>query len=354
METIYPIDLSIVIPVFNERENLIPLIQEIRAVMDKLRLNYEVLFIDDGSSDGSFEVMRTLNQQDCHIRIIQFRRNFGQTAAFAAGFEYALGKLIITIDSDGQNDPADIPLLLDKLYAGDYDVVAGWRKNRKESSLRRLLSNTANRIIRQGSNVVVHDRGCSLKVFRSDLAKSMRLYGQQHRFLPEIASSIGARVAEVQVNDRKRKFGTSKYGAFTRLPRVLLDMFTVFYLMFFFTSPMRFFGAAGMISGILGGLLGGGLAIAKVYAGLAGGWDAFHAYQIGNRPLLLFAMLLILVGVQFFMMGLLGEMMMRTYYEAQGKPPYFIRQVVENSNQAEAALPGDRFGASYGEPSTNS
>jgi len=337
METIYPaenhypLDLSIVIPVFNERDNLIPLIQEIRVVTESLGYNYEVLFIDDGSQDGSFEVMKMLNLQDCHIRIIQFRRNFGQTAAFSAGFEYARGRLIVTIDSDGQNDPADIPLLLDKLETGDYDVVVGWRKNRKESGLRRLLSNAANRIIRQGSNIIVHDRGCSLKVFRSDLAKCMRLYGQQHRFLPEIASSVGARVAEVQVNDRKRKFGTSKYGAFTRLPRVLLDMITVFYLLFFFTSPMRFFGAAGMISGALGGLIGGWLAFAKVYAGLVGGWEAFHAYQIGNRPLLLFAMLLILVGVQFFMMGLLGEMMMRTYYEAQGKPPYFIRQVVENS-----------------------
>jgi len=337
METIYPaenhypLDLSIVIPVFNERDNLIPLIQEIRVVTESLGYNYEVLFIDDGSQDGSFEVMKMLNLQDCHIRIIQFRRNFGQTAAFSAGFEYARGRLIVTIDSDGQNDPADIPLLLDKLETGDYDVVVGWRKNRKESGLRRLLSNAANRIIRQGSNIIVHDRGCSLKVFRSDLAKCMRLYGQQHRFLPEIASSVGARVAEVQVNDRKRKFGTSKYGAFTRLPRVLLDMITVFYLLFFFTSPMRFFGAAGMISGALGGLIGGWLAFAKVYAGLVDGWEAFHAYQIGNRPLLLFAILLILVGVQFFMMGLLGEMMMRTYYEAQGKPPYFIRQVVENS-----------------------
>lgn len=341
MSTIFPpLDLSVVIPVYNERENLVPLTREIHSVLEKQGFAYEILFIDDGSQDGSFEVMKMLNEQDCHVRIVQFRRNFGQTAAFAAGFEYARGNLIVTIDADGQNDPADIPRLIEKLESENYDVVVGWRKNRKESGLRRLLSRTANRIIRHGSNIVVHDRGCSLKVFRSDLAKCMRLYGQQHRFLPEIASSVGARVGEVQVNDRKRRYGRSKYGALTRLPRVLLDMLTVFYLLFFFTSPMRFFGAAGMMSSTLGVLLGGGLALAKVYAGLSGGWEAFHAYQIGNRPLLLFAVLLVLVGVQFFMMGLLGEMMMRTYYEAQGKPPYFVRRVVENQEEGrDVAIP---------------
>jgi glycosyltransferase involved in cell wall biosynthesis len=320
------IDISVVVPVYNERENLEPLTGEIYSAIEGLGRSYEIIFVDDGSQDGSFDILAALHEQDPRLRVIQFRRNFGQTAAFAAGFDHARGSLVITLDADGQNDPADIPRLLNVIENGEYDVVTGWRVNRREPLLRRFLSWTANLLISRGSQVTVHDRGCSLKVFRNDLAKSLRLYGQMHRFLPEIASSVGARVAEVPVNDRARKFGRSKYGAISRTPRVLLDMITVIFLLGFFSSPMRFFGSAGLVSLLLGFLVSGGLAATKVYTGIMGGWAAFHAYEIGNRPLLLMAVLMILLGMQFLMMGLLGEMMMRTYYESQNKPPYTIRK----------------------------
>ncbi len=195
--------------------------------------------------------------------------------------------------------------------------------------MRRILSGGANWLISRSTRVRVHDRGCSLKVFRSQLVKNMRFYGQLHRFLPELASAVGANVKEVPVNDRARKFGKSKYGAVMRTPRVLLDWVTVLFLLTFFSSPMRLFGSVALVSGGAGVLVGGGLALAKIYNGLIGGWAGFHSYEIGNRPLLLLAILLVVVGVQFLMMGLLGEMIMRTYYEAQGKPIYTVRQILE-------------------------
>lgn len=321
--------LSVVVPVYNEALNLRPLYDELCDVIPKITNRYELIFVDDGSRDESLAVLKDIHAADSKVKVIQFRRNFGQTAAFAAGFDYAHGDLIVILDADGQNDPADIPKLLDKMQEEDCDVVVGWRINRKESFSRRLVSLIANRLISRSSHLSIHDRGCSLKVFQSDLVKSMRLYGQLHRFLPELASSVGAKVAEVPVNDRSRKFGKSKYGALTRTPRVILDLFTVFFLLSFFGSPMRFFGSAGLLCGATGVLVGGYLALTKVYHGLINGWAGFHAYQIGNRPLLQMAVLLVLVGVQFLMMGLLSEMIMRTYYEAQGKPIYSIRKVLE-------------------------
>ncbi len=321
-------DVSAVIPVYNEEHNLEPLYQELKSVLVEQGLSYEIIFVDDGSTDGSFQVLRGLNEGDPRVKVIQFRRNFGQTAAFSAGFNFARGEIIVTLDADGQNDPADIPRLLAKLNEGDYDFVNGWRVDRKESLLRRAVSKSANLIISRSSRITIHDRGCSLKAFRRDLVENMRLYGQLHRFLPEIASVVGARVAEIPVKDRARRSGVSKYGSLSRTPRVILDLVTVVFLLSYFTSPMQFFGSIALVSTAVGGLTGGWLAATKIYYGLVGGWEAFHAYQIGNRPLLLFAVLLVLVGVQFFMMGLLGEMIMRTYYEAQNKPTYFIRRVL--------------------------
>jgi glycosyltransferase involved in cell wall biosynthesis len=305
------------------------LYEQLNAVMQNLGLGYEVVFVDDGSTDGSFGVLQKLHAADSCVRVIRFRRNFGQSAAFAAGFDYARGDLVVTLDADGQNDPADIPRLLDKLYEEDCDIVAGWRVNRQESFARRLVSKAANVIISRITHISIHDRGCSLKVFKSEPVKNMRLYGQLHRFLPELASIIGVRVAEVPVNDRDRRYGQSKYGALSRMPRVILDLVTVSFLLGFFASPMRFFGYVAFLSASLGVLLGGGLALTKIYYGLVGGWARFHAYEIGNRPLLLFSFLLILLSVQFLMMGLLGEMIMRIYYEAQDKPVYSIREVLQ-------------------------
>ena len=323
------IDVSVVIPVYNEEQNLVPLYEQLKPVMQDIGSRHEIIFVDDGSDDGSYGVLQELHATDDCVKAIRFRRNFGQTAAFAAGFDYARGELVVTLDADGQNDPADIPHLLDKLEEGDYDIVTGWRVNRRESFVRRVVSKAANVLISRITHISVHDRGCSLKVFKAELVKNMRLYGQLHRFLPELASTIGVRVAEMPVNDRDRKFGQSKYGALSRTPRVILDLITVSFLLAFFTSPMRFFGSAALISSSLGVLIGGGLALTKIYRGIAGGWPSFHAYEIGSRPLFLFSFLLIMLSVQFLMMGLLGEMIMRTYYEAQGKPIYSIREVLQ-------------------------
>ena len=324
-----PVELSVVIPVYNEAENLPVLYEELTAVLPSLAAQYELIFVDDGSRDASYQVLRELHSADERVKVVHFRRNFGQTAAFAAGFDLACGELIVTLDADGQNDPADITLLLEKLRSEQLDMVVGWRVNRQEGFLRRLLSKSANRIISQVTELAIHDRGCSLKVFHAELVKNIQIYGELHRFLPEIASTVGAQVGEVPVHDRSRRFGSSKYGAFSRTPRVILDLITVSFLLGFFRSPMRLFGTIALISGLLGILIDGGLAVAKLVNGLRGGWAAFHAYTIGGRPLFFLGFLLILVSMQFLVMGLLGEMIMRTYYEAQDKPIYFVREVLD-------------------------
>lgn len=322
-------DISVVVPVYNEVNNLVVLHEELITVLSDLELNYEIIFVDDGSHDGSFEMLKEIKSKDTNVVIIQFRRNFGQTAAFAAGFDYAHGELIITIDADGQNNPMDIPRLIEKMNLEESDLVIGWRKNRQEPFIRRILSNSANLLISRSTHVYIHDRGCSLKLFKKDLVKSIRLYGQLHRYLPELASMVGARVAEVPIIDRKRRSGKSKYGSISRTPRVVLDLMTVFFFLAYSTSPMRLFGAIALIGCLAGGLITGGLAIAKVYNGIIGGWAGFHAYAIGNRPLLLLGIFLILISVQFFMMGLIGEMIVRVYYEASNKPIYHIRKLLE-------------------------
>ncbi len=327
-----PIDISAVIPVYNEEENLEALYDELHAVLSGMTPRYEIIFVDDGSSDGSVAVLRQLYERDARVRVVHFRRNFGQSAAFTAGFDHARGDLIVTLDADGQNDPADIPGLVAQLHEGNHDIVVGWRIDRHESFLRRLLSKSANTIINRVTGLRIHDRGCSLKLFKADLVEHIQLYGELHRFLPEIASTIGAQVAEIPVNDRNRRFGQSKYGAISRTPRVLLDLLTVAFMLGYFTSPMRLFGAIAFVSGLAGLLIDGGLALIKIIRGLTGGLDAFNAYQIGNRPLFFLGFLLIMLSVQFLMMGLLGEMIMRTYYEAQNKPPYYVREIWQHES----------------------
>jgi len=321
--------LSIIIPVFNEENNVSPLYLELTEVLEKLDLSYEIIYIDDGSTDNSFQRLSGINATDKRVKVIQFRRNFGQTAAFAAGFDNAQGELILTLDADGQNDPNDIPKLLSTMREGDYDFVTGWRVNRKESLIRRLLSKSANTIINLITHLVIHDRGCSLKIFKREIIKNIRLYGQLHRFLPELASAIGVKTTEVPVNDRTRISGKSKYGSITRTPRVVLDLITVTYLLTFFTSPMRLFGSMALFCSLSGGIIGGILAGSKIYHGIIGGWRGFQAYQIGNRPLLLLSILLIVIGVQLLMMGFLGEMIMRIYYESRDKPIYYVKQVLD-------------------------
>jgi glycosyltransferase involved in cell wall biosynthesis len=272
--------LSVVVPVFNEQGNLNPLYGEIKEVLGRMGISYEIIFVDDGSTDESFKELSNIHTDDKSVKVIQFRRNFGQSAAFAAGFDAAQGELIVTIDSDGQNDPNDIPKLLDTMLEGNYDFVTGWRINRKETFLRRVFSRVANRIISRSTQVEIHDRGCSLKLFKRDIIKNIRLYGQLHRFLPELASAIGVSITEIPVNDRKRISGKSKYGSITRTPRVVLDLITVAYLLTFFTSPMRLFGSLALICSFSGIVIGGSLALSKIYYGIVNGWEGFHAYEI--------------------------------------------------------------------------
>ena len=327
------LDLSVILPVYDEEENLEPLHAELTAALSSTGRSYEIVAIDDGSQDGSFAVLKALANSDAHVRVIRFRRNFGQSASFAAGFSHARGRIVFTMDADGQNDPADIPALLAEMERGDYDLVGGWRQNRKEPFLtRRLPSLIANALIGRTLNIPLHDRGCSLRAYRHDLVRQIHLYGEMHRFIPELAAQIGARMSEVPVSDRARRFGRSKYNL-SRAPRVLLDLITVAFLSGYRTRPMQFFGLFGLTSIGVGSLVGAYLVVRKVITGLVGGMDAFRAFQIGTSPWLLLGVLLIVVGVQFFLMGLLGEMITRTYHESQAKAIYAIREVIDSSNQ---------------------
>jgi len=322
------VDLSVVLPVYEEAENLPFLHRELTDTLTGLGRSYEIIAVDDGSGDHSPQVLRELAQSDPHLRVICFRRNFGQSAAFQAGFDYARGQVVFTMDADGQNDPADIPALLAELEGGNFDLVGGWRQKRQEPFLtRRLPSLLANLLIRQASHIPLHDRGCSLRAYRRDLVKQMRLYGEMHRFIPELASQIGARMSEVPVNDRRRRFGRSKYNLW-RTVRVLLDLFTVVFLLGYQARPMQFFGLFGLGSGGIGALIGMYLVTAKIVHGLIGGSEAFKAYRIGTSPWLMLSVLLIVLGAQFFTMGLLGELITRVYHEAQGKTVYVVRECI--------------------------
>jgi glycosyltransferase involved in cell wall biosynthesis len=313
------LDVSVAIPLYNEVESLPELIAAINVVLQETGLSYEILCIDDGSTDGSTQLLKELAQKEPYLRGILLRRNYGQTPAMAAGFNYARGRAIVTLDGDLQNDPADIPLLLAKLEEG-YDLVSGWRKNRQDDALTRLLpSKIANWLIGGMTGVKVHDYGCSLKAYRAELVADMNLYGELHRFLPALAYIEGARIAELPVRHHARKYGHSKYGL-GRTIRVVLDLFTVFFMRKFLTRPMHVFGSLGIICTVLGTVLGGYLTFLKFGLGK----------QIGDRPLLILVAILILAGVQLFSFGLLAELLMRTYHESQGRPIYRVREVVDN------------------------
>ncbi len=326
-------DLSLVIPVYNEVENLRPLMVEITAALDDGQLDYEVIFIDDGSDDGSFALLQTLHEEDARVAVIRFRRNHGQTAAFAAGFDHALGRYIVTMDADRQNDPADIPILLARISEGDCDVVNGWRENRQDPLLmRKVPSRIANWLIAATSGVKLHDRGCSLRMFRADVVEELHLYGEMHRFIPELCSFAGFRLCEVPVNHRARVAGVSKYGI-SRTFRVIVDLFTILFLRKYSDRPMHLFGNIGIPMGGIGFLMLLTLAFNKIWAGITGGWEGFHAYRIGERPLLMLGVLLVILGVQFIVMGLLAELIVRTYYEAQGKTVYYVRQFIPSEER---------------------
>lgn len=311
------LDVSIVIPLLNEEDNVDLLYQSLDKALKEIGKSSEIIFIDDGSSDSTFSRLKKIQQTDDRVLVIRFRRNFGQTAAFSAGFDYARGDVIITLDGDLQNDPADIPHLLSKIEEG-YDVVSGWRVNRQDTYLlRRLPSNIANWIISSVTGVRLHDYGCSLKAYRKEVVKNLRLYGEMHRFIPALASWIGIQVAEIPVNHHPRKFGQSKYGL-GRTIKVMLDLVTVKFLLDYATRPIQIFGFLGLLSFVTGSGLGIYLAALRI----------FFNQPLGDRPLLLLAVLLVVLGVQLLTMGLMGEMIMRTYHETQGKPIYMIRDLV--------------------------
>ncbi|MBX0328720.1 glycosyltransferase family 2 protein [Oscillochloris sp. ZM17-4] len=312
--------LSIVVPIYNEEDSIPHLYDRLSAALEGYGHAYEIIAVDDGSRDGSFALLSELAAGDPRLRVVRFRRNFGQTAAFAAGFDRARGEYIVTIDADLQNDPNDIPMLMARAGEG-YDVVSGWRARRQDAFInRKLPSMIANRLISWVTGVHLHDYGCSLKVYRADVVKNINLYGELHRFIPAVASWQGVAVTEMAVHHEPRRYGTSKYGI-SRTVRVLLDLITVRFLLSYSTRPMQIFGLWGLLSMLAGFVISLYLVMIKI----------LYNADIGSRPLLLLGVLLIILGVQFIGIGLMGELTMRTYYETQKKPIYVVREEINGA-----------------------
>ncbi len=313
--------LSIVVPVFNEEQNVPLLAEEIRLALDPHGIEYEVVAVDDGSTDGTWARLENVRAQDPRWILVGLRRNFGQTAAMSAGFDHARGDVIVTLDGDLQNDPADIPRFLH--LAKDHDVVSGWRRHRRDPFLtRRLPSWLANWLISRVTGVRLHDYGCTLKAYRREVVEHLHLYGEMHRFIPAIASWMGISLVEVETHHRARRFGRSKYGL-ARTLRVVLDLMTVKFLLSFATKPIQVFGLLGVGAAGAGFAIGGYLSVLKLVFG----------FEIGGRPLLFLGVLLILLGVQLIVMGLLGEMLVRVYHESQRKPIYMVKRVLGHPGQ---------------------
>lgn len=312
--------ISLVIPLYNEEGNVEQLYHEISRVAEASSLNAEFVFIDDGSKDNTVKNLWEIAGHDPRTKIVCLRRNFGQTAAMAAGFDHADGDIVITLDGDLQNDPVEIPRLIAKIDEG-YDLVAGWRKDRQDKMLsRKIPSMLANRLISKTTNVQLHDYGCTLKAFTKEVAKGLQLYGEMHRFIPALAAQMGVKIAEIPVKHRPRIHGTSKYGI-SRTFRVLLDLLTVRFFLGFATRPLHMFGGLGFISGGLGSFLLAMLTFQRL---------VMHM-PIGNRPLLLISVMLILIGLQFFCFGILAEVLARTYHESQNKKTYVVRNVLQQN-----------------------
>ena len=315
------ISLSIVVPIYNEEESLRFLVNQLLDVLRPMNESFELVLVNDGSSDNSEEVMRKLSLEVPELVAVLLRKNYGQTAAMAAGFDISRGEIVVTLDGDLQNDPADIPLLINKIRDG-FDLVSGWRFRRKDAAIsRKIPSMIANRLIGKVTGVHLHDYGCSLKAYRKEVLADMRLYGELHRLLPVLANIEGARITEVKVNHRARQFGSSKYGI-DRTFRVLMDLLTVWFMNRFLTRPMYVFGFCGILAMI-------GSFITSVYLLSI----KLLGEDIGNRPLLIFAVLLAVTGVQLFGFGLLGELQIRTYHESQNRPIYRIRDTFRGGRE---------------------
>jgi len=311
-------NLSLIVPVYNEEQNLPILIEAIQKALDPLPYTWEVVLVDDGSADSSLMVLTQLAEKlPDRLRVISFRRNFGQTAAIAAGLDKACGEIIVLLDADMQNDPADIPMLLEKLDEG-YDLVSGWRKRRQDTYLTRILpSNLANMLISWVTGVPLHDYGCTLKAYRRDALEGFRLYGEMHRFIPVFANSIGAKITEVQVNHQPRKFGKTKYGL-ERTLKVILDLFTVKFLVSYSSKPIYLFGGAGLVL-----IFGSGTMMLYLFVR-----RILSQISVLGSPLFQLAVMLLIMGFQSVLMGLIAELLVRTYYESQRKPTYSIRKTI--------------------------
>lgn len=322
-------DITVVVPVLDEEESLPLLYQRLTEVLAGSDYSYEIIVVDDGSTDRSFEILRELQAQDQRLKVVRFRRNYGQTAAFAAGFDRAQGDTVVTIDADLQNDPADIPALMAKMAEG-YDVVSGWRVDRQDRFLdRRLPSMMANRLIGIATGVRIHDYGCSLKAYRREVLEDVQLYGELHRFLPALAHAAGASVTEIPVKHHARRFGKAKYGL-SRTIKVILDILAVRFLMSYSTRPIHIFGLLGMVCFFAGILVLLYLAVVRLLL----------LQPIGDRPLTLLGILFTMLGVQLVTSGLLAEMVTRTYHESQDKPIYTVREELPEARRKERGAGG--------------
>ena len=333
-----PIDLSVVLPVYNEQDNIALLHAELKQTLEEIGRHYEIIYVDDGSNDASFLRLSSIAAHDATVTVLRFRRNFGQTAALAAGIDRSQGAIIVLMDADLQNDPHDIGRLLEKIDEG-YDVVSGWRKERKDTFLRRRLpSKVANALISKVTGVRLHDYGCTLKAYRREVLQPMRLYGEMHRFLPAYASWNGALITEMPVNHRARRFGASKYGL-SRTFRVLLDLLTVKFLGSYSTKPLYAFGFVGMLLGLA--------SFASVTLSIAQAMLPPNV-KMHNNPLTLLSAILFVVAIQVILMGLLAELIMRTYYESQGKTTYHIRTIISGASAEQPRRQGRREGVREG------
>ena len=312
------LEVSVVIPIYNEEGNIRELCTKLNDVLPLITENYEIIFVDDGSTDNSFNILKEINTENKNVVVVKFRRNFGQTAALSAGFDHFKGDVIITMDGDLQNDPEDIALLLTKINEG-YDIVSGWRVDRKDPFFtKKLPSKLSNWLASKLTGVKLHDFGCTFKAYRREVVENINLYGEMHRYIPALASQMGVSIAEVKVRHHPRQHGKSKYGI-TRLMRGMLDLITVKFLLSYSMRPLQLFGIPGIISLFIGFVIGAYLTV----------WKLFFGMSLADRPLLLLAVLLMFLGVQFVTMGLLGEIITRTYYEIQGKPIYAVKEIIE-------------------------
>jgi len=322
-----PLDLSIILPIHNERENIRPLLDEIAQVMAKTNYDYEIIAIDDGSTDDSADILQVCAQGRPYLKSLVFRRNYGQSAAFDAGFRHASGRVVVTMDADGQNDPADIPRMIDLIDNGGFEFVAGKRADRQDNWLRRFPSRIANALIRRLMRTNLTDLGCSLKAYRREITDELRLYGEMHRFIGVLVNDLGAKTIEIPVNHRARSAGRSNYGI-TRTFKVLLDLVTVWFMRGYQTKPIYVFGGGGILLGLVAGLLSLVVLYEKIFLRI---W-------VHRNPLFILSMIFSVMGVQLLVMGLLAEIMVRTYFESQRKPPYLIGQVYGMSDHAELLI----------------